>query len=176
MHMLRASLIRLKELGTRHLMAIVLVSLAAVEIASFPFVIGARPDGIMPVQQPILKISEIRGPMIDSEAAMIVVDESSVAAAVAPACVTLPLPIWMFLLIAYVALLIFNFSYTFRQATRPQWFWETLYAALFIAGWFVWDGCRDNIWFPFAVVKFGLITFAAYAYLLEKKPVQKPLV
>ncbi len=159
-------------------MVIVLVALAAAEIASLAFVIDARPDGAVSVQpvsenavtEPMLKISEIRGPMIDSEAAMIVVDESvSSADASVTACTTLPLFLWVFLLIAYAALLVFNFSYTFRQAARPQWFWEALYTALFIIGWYAWDGCRDHPWFPFAVAKLGLIIFAAYLYLLEKK-------
>lgn len=168
-------------------MVIVLVSLAVVEVVSLSFVISVQPGGVvmLPVRQaresavsePVLKISEIRGPRIDDQAAMVVVKESAedtVATQVAvSACHTLPLDIWAFLLIAYAALLIFNFSYTFRRVTAPQWFWETLYTALFIIGWYAWDGCRDYVWFPFAVVKFGLIVFALYAYLLEKKLSEK---
>ncbi|MEK9151566.1 MAG: hypothetical protein AAB547_02955 [Patescibacteria group bacterium] len=185
---------RLREGCGRHLVVIILVALAVVEALSLValtrmpsqpglLIYGEEERGVI-VTQPVLKISEIRGPRIDDEAAMIVADESAelsrssrrsscaTQAAVSP-CPTLPIGIWIFLLAAYVALLIFNFSYTFRQAARPQWFWETLYTALALIGWYAWDGCRDHIWFPFAVVQFGLITFAIYAYLLEKRLLEK---
>ncbi|MDP3956970.1 MAG: hypothetical protein Q8Q10_00515, partial [bacterium] len=115
--------------------------------------------------EPIQKISEIKGQQIDDEAAMIVVEGSSPA----PACATLPIGIWVFLLIAYAALLIFNFSYTFERAIRPQWFLEAVITVLALVAWYAWDECHANVWFPFAIVKFGLIIFALYAYLLEKK-------
>lgn len=156
------SLTQLKQIGARHLGAVILVLIGVVEIANLAVVVGTRPDNILS-QQPILKISEIRGPRIDDEAAMIVAEKATVV------CQTLPLNAWVFLVIAYIALLVFNFSYTFKEVERPQWVWETLYTLAFIAGWFVWDGCRENIWFPFAIVKFGLIIFALYAYFLKKK-------
>lgn len=155
-------LAKLKQIGALHLGAIILILLGVVEIANLAVVVGTRPDDVLS-QKPILKISEIRGPRIDDEAATIVAEK---AAAV---CRTLPLNLWIFLVIAYIALLVFNFSYTFQDAQQPQWFWETLLAFLFIAGWLVWDQCRENIWFPFAIMKFGLITFALYAYFLKKK-------
>lgn len=179
------SIAQFKESCKRHLMVIILVALAIAEIASLSFVLGVQPDGIVPVRpvsenvvtKPVFRISEIRGPMIDDRAAMIVADESSefscTTQAIASACSTLPLDIWAFLLIAYAALLVFNFSYTFRRAVKPQWGWETLYTALAVIAWYAWDGCRDHLWFPFAVVKSGLIIFAVYAYLLEKKLLEK---
>ena len=191
---MQTSFIWLKEKGARHLVVIALVSLAAVEVISLLFTAGIRPADIFrlpadtaqksAIEEPLLKISEIRGPRIDDQAAMIVAGKPAlVTTALAPLCFTLPINIWMFLVLAYVALMVFNFSYTFQQATsetgeratRPQWFWETLYTLLFIVGWFVWDECRSHIWFPFTVVKFGLIMFALYVYLWEKKqPVWVP--
>lgn len=159
------SLTQLKQIGARHLGAVILVLLGVIEIANLAVVVGEQSNKVL-FQKPILKISEIRGPRIDDEAAMIVVDEP-----VASVCQTLPLNLWVFLVIAYIALLVFNFSFTFKEAIQPQWFWETLYTLSFIAGWFIWDGCRENIWFPFAIVKFSLIIFALYAYFLKKKQV-----
>jgi len=166
------SIAQLKEFCRRHLVVLILVALAAVEALSISFIISAKPDIFSSNQpaeervapEPILKISEIQGPQIDDEAAMTIL---------APVCSTLPAGLWVFLLIAYAALLIFNFSYTFEQAIRPQWFFELTLALLVLIAWYVWDECRTNIWFPFAIVKFGLIIFALYAYLLEKKPLEK---
>jgi hypothetical protein len=157
-----AFLAKLKQIGASHLGAVILVLLGVVEIANLAVVVGEQSNNVL-FQKPILKISEIRGPRIDDEAAMIVAEKAL------SVCRTLPLNLWVFLVVAYVALLVFNFSYTFKDVERPQWFWETLYALAFIAGWFVWDSCHKNIWFPFAIVKFGLIIFALYAYFLKKK-------
>jgi hypothetical protein len=166
------SLIKLKEFGARHLVVIALVLLVVMEIASLAFVDGVRLNESPSVQpQPTLKISDIRGSRIDDQAAMIVIDKSAtVSETLKVACSTLPINVWIFLLIAYVALLVFNFSYTFKQVTEPQWFWETLYTVLALVGWYSLDDCRAHIWFPLAVVKFGLIIFIVYLYLLEKKP------
>lgn len=158
-------LMQLKQIGARNLGAVIIVLLGVVEIANLAVVVGTQPNDVLS-QQPILKISEIRGPRIDDGAVMIVAGESA-----ALACQTLPLNLWMFLVIAYIALLVFNFSFTFQKVNQPQWFWETMYTIAFVAGWFIWDECRENIWFPFAVIKFGLITFALYAYFLKKKQI-----
>lgn len=173
---------RLKGVCKSHLVAVLLVALAITEVISLAALIEtpSRPDTVSyrgeeqgtVAPQTTLRISDIRGPRIDDEAAMIVVEESpetALAAQAVSACSTLPVGIWVFLVAAYVALLIFNFSYTFRQAREPQWFWEALYTFLAIVGWYSLDDCRAALWFPFAIVKFGLIVFALYAYLLEKK-------
>jgi hypothetical protein len=157
-----AFLVKLKQIGASHLGAVILVLLGVVEIANMAVVVGEQSNNVL-FQKPILKISEIRGPRIDDEAAMVVTEKAL------SVCRTLPLNLWMFLVITYIALLVFNFSFTFKEANQPQWFWETVFTLAFIAGWFIWDACRENIWFPFAIVKFGLIIFALYAYFLKKK-------
>jgi hypothetical protein len=159
---MKISLSQLKQIGASHLGAVILILLGMIEIANLAVVLGERSNNVL-FQKPILKISEIRGPRIDDEAAMIVAEKATAV------CRTLPLNLWVFLMVAYIALLVFNFSFAFKEANQPQWFWETLYALAFIAGWFAWDSCRENIWFPFAIVKFGLIIFALYAYFLKKK-------
>lgn len=164
------SLTQLKQIGVRHLGAVILVLLGVVEIANLAVIVGTQPNDVLS-QRPILKTSEIRGPRIDDEAAMIVVGESATLT-----CQTLPLNLWMFLVIAYIALLVFNFSSTFQKVNQPQWFWETMYTIAFVAGWFIWDGCRSNVWFPFAVMKFGLIIFALYVYFLRKNLLNKAIL
>lgn len=183
MHDMFTSIAQFKESCKRHLVVIALVALAAVEAFSLAaFIQAPSQPGLISyggdeqvtiAPQPILKISEIRGPRIDDEAAMILVEEPAASSCATPAaaspCSTLPLGIWVFLAAAYVALLIFNFSYTFKQAVQPQWFFEAALTMLALIGWYAWDECRAAPWFPFAIVKSGLIVFALYAYLLEKK-------
>lgn len=164
------SLTQLKQIGARNLGAVILVLLGVVEITNLAAVVGTQPNDVLS-QRPILKISEIRGPRIDDEAAMIVAEESA-----APVCQTLPLNLWVFLVIAYIALLVFNFSSTFQKVNQPQWFWEVVFTFLFIVGWFVWDQCRENVWFPFAIAKFGLIIFALYIYFLRKNLSNKAIL
>ena len=181
------SMIRLQEWSKRHLVVIALVVLAAAEalsVAAFvtvpsqPELIAYQEEQRTTVVQPTLRISEIRGPQIDDEAAMIVAAEpvetaGAMSSATTGACSTLPLYLWVFLVVAYAALLIFNFSFTFARATKPQWFLEVSLTLLAVSGWYVLDECRTHNWFPFAIVQFGLIVFALYAYLLEKKLSEK---
>ncbi len=106
-----------------------------------------------------LKISEIDGPRIDDTAATVVVSQTPV----------LPGELWVFLFLAYVALLVFNFSSTFERVAEPQWGWETLYTFITLWGWYALDSERLYVWFPLLVIKSGLIIFALYAYLLERR-------
>jgi hypothetical protein len=115
----------------------------------------------------IQKISQISDARIDTLGASVVVPTS------------LPRVLWLFLLLAYIALLVFNFSYTFRTVTSPQWFWESLYTVLTLGAWYVLDPFMVHLWFPLALVKSGLIVFILYLYLLERRPgtdlsLQKP--
>jgi len=114
-----------------------------------------------------LKISEIDGPRIDAEAASIEADEDTIGAAPAP--LTLPGEVWVFLLLVYVALLLFNFSSTFEKVTSPQWFWEVLYTLLALLAWLFLDAAALYTWFPLMVIKLALLIFALYVYLLEKR-------
>lgn len=161
----------LARLIRNNLIVMSLGLLLLVEVASLMFIPAVEPslvDGGVLLEQGTggapLKISEIDGPRIDSRAAMVVIDEKS-----APAPRELPLQVWAFLLLAYVALILFNFSYTFETAVTPQWFWETFYTFLALLAWFFLDPRSVALWFPFAIVKIGLIIFILYAYLLEKK-------
>ena len=106
-----------------------------------------------------LKISEIDGPRIDDTAASVVVSQAPV----------LPGELWVFLFLAYVALLVFNFSYTFERVAEPQWGWEAFYTLITLWGWYALDSEKMYPWFPLLVLKSGLIIFALYAYLLERR-------
>ena len=116
----------------------------------------------------IPKISDIKGPRIDDQAAS--VERMAVCSNEEKACQTLPNGIWMFLLFAYGALLIFNLTYKFKEATKIQWYWELIYTMLAIIAWYVWDQCGNmNIWYPEFVLKIGIVIYGIYLYFFQKK-------
>ena len=119
----------------------------------------------------IPKLSEMRGPRIDDEAAAIVLDDA-VVADVAPACETLPADICVMLFFAYLALMVFNLSYRFvfpADQHRIQWFWEAAYTLAFIGMWYAWDGCRSAEWYPIAIAKMAVFLYAAYLYFFDRR-------
>src|SRR3989344_4885096 len=59
-------------------------------------------------------------------------------------CQTLPPELWLFLLVAYALLLVFNFSYTIRAEGRVMWKSEAVYGPLFIIGWDVFDSLKGT--------------------------------
>ena len=84
-------------------------------------------------------------------------------------CQTLPVEIWLLMLLAYLTILIFNLAFDFSCAKKVHWAWEAFYTFLFVAGWFFWDGCRAFVWFPLCIIQLGLIIFGIYLYLFDKK-------
>ena len=116
----------------------------------------------------IPRISDIKGPRIDDQAAS--VERVVVRNAGNKVCSTLPTEIWIFLLFFYGALLIFNLTYKFKEATKIQWYWELIYTILAITAWYVWDQCGNlNIWYPEFVLKTGIAIYAVYLYFFNKK-------
>lgn len=155
---------------------LLLVLFLAVDMAFLPFIFSQNHDSSRSFQTKtfvekdslknsasgkILKISEITGPRIDEAAASI--EREAVI------CKSLPAGIWIFLLLAYIALLIFNLAFDFRSATRIQWFWELLLTFLVLSAWYVFDGCRTNIWYPLFVLKMGILIYATYLYFFDRK-------
>jgi hypothetical protein len=115
-------------------------------------------------------LSKDLAPRIDPEAATIVREVKT-----GPVCATLPGELWILLLAAYIFLLFFNLFYDFEQSIKIHWFWESLYALLALIGWYAWDGCHQNIWFPLYVLKLGIIVYLVYLYLFYKKKELQPL-
>ena len=113
--------------------------------------------------EPILKLSQIDGPRISSVAVSAVAGRGALCRDI------LSVGVWVFLLVAFVALLIFNLSYNFKGATKVQWFWETILTLAFLGFWFLWDTCRTNLWFPLSLIQIGIVIFASYLYFFEKK-------
>ncbi len=150
-----------------HLVVSVLVALLVVEIGSL-FCAGSFSGGVQEqtwLEEDLtqsygetLRLSEIDGPRIDDGAVMTIVSSDA-----------LPGELWVFLLLAYGALLIFNFSYTFEKVLTPQWGWEAMYTLFVLWGWFVMDTEQLYLWFPWMTLKVGLIVFAVYVSLLEKR-------
>jgi len=111
-------------------------------------------------------------PRIDDEAASIVSEREEAVCApekAVPICASLPAEVWIFLLAAYLFLLIFNLSYDFGKAKKIRWFWEGLFTLLALYAWYVYDGCRTFIWFPLYVMKLGIIIYLFYIYLMADK-------
>lgn len=130
------------------------------------------------IDAPVLKLSEIDGPRIDFEAATITLSEApatteapvtTVTTETTATAATLPGELWVLLILAYAALLVFNFSYTFNRVVAPQWGWEAFYTLAALWGWLVMDPTMLYPWFPLMILKTGLIIFALYAYLLERR-------
>jgi hypothetical protein len=117
------------------------------------------------------KLSAISKPQIDDKAASISCEQTAIGNA--PVCQTLPAKIWIFLLIAYLALLIFNLTYEFERSSRLRWGWEVLLTGIFIFGWLYFDKCGLNIWFPLYVIKLGAATYFIYLYFFEKNKKSK---
>ena len=119
----------------------------------------------------ISRISDIKGPRIDDQAATVekVLVSSSAKKTISHS--TLPTKIWIFLFLAYVALLIFNLAYNFNSAVKIQWFWELFYTLLAIAVWFAFDYQKISIWYPIFILKMGIIIYAVYLYFFNKKQI-----
>jgi len=117
------------------------------------------------------KLSEVRGPSIDGEAAAVVKEEKSsncpLIAKTTP-CRTLPSEIWIFLLTVYLFLLIFNLSLTFGKRSTVQWVWEAILTILALGSWFLWDQCRTNLWFPLFVITLGILIYLFYLYFFNE--------
>lgn len=117
-----------------------------------------RINNTLPSDSPFLDSN----PRINEEAAMINIEERVSTLS------TFPQEVWIFLLLAFVSLLIFNLAYDFEKAQKIQWSWELGGLLLTLLIWFVFDKSRTNLWFPLYVIKLGLIIYLAYLYFLEK--------
>lgn len=157
--------------------------LAALFVSNFLFLPQAiSPDlekevaSIQSEPATITKLSEIKGPRIDEEAASISCADDSPVCPLAPkviTCASLPMETWVFLLAAYLGLLIFNLGFTFGKRQTVQWFWEALYTLLALAVWFQWDQCRANLWYPLYVLALGILIYLFYLYFFWET--QKPI-
>ena len=158
-----------------HLVPFFLVLFLLVDLVSLAFVIEQSEPinlyefgdetlvggGALSETEYIPKLSEIRGPAIDPRAVAIVVETT---------CTTLPVTLWVFLLIAYIALLIFNLAYDFGKSVKKgehRFGWEIVLTVLALWAWSLWDTCGQMLWFPVAVIKYGLLTYVFYLYFFQ---------
>jgi hypothetical protein len=114
-----------------------------------------------------MKLSQIKVPRIDDQAASISCQDSSEVAAAA-VCRNLPGNILVFLLFAYLVLLIFNLAYDFERTAVVRWKFEAILTAIFVFGWAYFDNCFSNLWFPLYIIKLGILIFVIYLYFFEK--------
>lgn len=115
-----------------------------------------------------MKLSQIKVPRIDDQAASISCQDSS-EVATAAVCRNLPANILIFLLFAYLVLLVFNLAYGFESSTTIRWKFEVFLTAIFVFGWTYFDNCFSSLWFPLYVIKLGILTYVVYLYFFEKK-------
>ena len=148
-------------------LAVFALLFAADGLVAVPAVTEVRALNSAPAAVP--KLSEIKGPSIDGEGASVVRLENSATCALSAACATLPAGLWVFLLVAYLALLGFNLAYKFKESRNIRWVWETIMTLLLIAGWFYFDQCRSHLWFPLYVMKLGIIIYLFYLYFFGEK-------
>lgn len=115
----------------------------------------------------IPRLSEIDGAAIDEGAVMAVAEDASLMPY--RLCRTLPIGLWVFLLVSYALLLIFNFSYSFQTLGRITWKPEAVYTALFLLGWYLWDSCHATWWFPWLILKMGILLFLIALFASEAR-------
>lgn len=114
-----------------------------------------------------MKLSQIKVPRIDDQAAAISCQDSS-EVATAAVCWNLPGNILVFLLFAYLVLLVFNLAYDFERTAVVRWKFEAILTAIFVFGWTYFDNCFSSLWFPLYVIKSGILIFVVYLYFFEK--------
>ena len=115
----------------------------------------------------IAKISDINGPRIDDGAAAV----SRRASDVSQRCSNLSKGVWVFLMIAYAVLLVFNLAYGFKNTNRLRWRAGLVLTTTAILAWYVLDQCRADVWFPLNILKVGIFVYAFYLYFFNKKQI-----
>lgn len=175
----------IRKAAEEHLIAILIVALfilqalslslflnrdAAVDFSGF----GAPEEGLVytekaaPERSEVPKLSSLRGAQIDAEAAMAIVTADGETVPV-QTCETLPVRLWVFLLLAYLALLAFNLASGFERRSSPQWFWELIYTGFALLAWPVWDGCLSTLWYPLAILQMGILAYILYLYFFQRR-------
>jgi hypothetical protein len=93
---------------------------------------------------------------IDDEAVM-VMDDAGATRSI-PLCQALPEDTWVFLILLYVLLIVFNLREQYRLYKSVRyWRFEVALSTFFLFEWFVFDTCRQQVWFPLTLLKSGLI-------------------
>lgn len=116
----------------------------------------------------ISKISDIDGPRIDDGAASI----SRRSPGTSQRCPNLSKGVWVFIMIAYAVLLVFNLAYGFKNTNRLRWRAGLVLTTTAILAWYVLDQCRLDVWFPLNILKVGIFIYAFYLYFFNKKQIQ----
>jgi hypothetical protein len=136
---------------------------APAEEAAICQLAGDEDNGIIP------KLSEVavkRAPSLGGVGA-------AVQKVFAPVCSPLAAGQWTLLLVAYVALLLFNLFYDYKKTPGLRWRFETLLAVFTLGAWFWLDTCRDFVWFPLEIIKLSLLIYFFYYYYKTQPVVQE---
>jgi RsiW-degrading membrane proteinase PrsW (M82 family) len=111
-----------------------------------------------------LQISDLHGKQSLGEAA-VMVEQQSDGLRVMSLCTSLPNEVWLFLIGAYLALLIFNFKEAYKQQKPIGGVFEIFLSGMFLILWASFDNCHSTYWFPLLLLKSGLIVYI-FAQLL----------
>ncbi len=76
---------------------------------------------------------------------------------------------WIFILGAYMFLMVFNLSSDFGKTKYIQWFWVSVFTFLAIFSWDNLDVSRANTWFPKAAMEIGIMLYLFYLYFFFTK-------
>lgn len=109
-------------------------------------------------------LTDSRSPRIDEMAAFDINEVNGEST-----CRTLPVELWLLLLLTYITIIVFNLTYNFSADSHLHWGWELFFTLLALWGWWCWDGCRSAVWFPLYIIKFGLVMFLSYLYFFDRK-------
>lgn len=172
-----------------------LVLFLVVDIISIPFVFSrnqGRESQCLPQEETSLqkdllpnpepenipKISDTKGPQIDTQSAAVSMTvtfkapEKPIVPEASEKIIDseiLPVKIWIFLFLTYVVLLIFNLAYNFKRTKKIQWFWELALTFLALSVWYALGRDQNNAWYPTYIVKIGILIYALYLYFFNKK-------
>lgn len=103
-----------------------------------------------------LRISDLQGEASLGGPAVMVAEQGGGLEMVS-LCQNLPTRVYGFLLLAYVALLLFNFQISYRKRGQVGGVFEVVLTGLFVLIWSSFDECREALWFPWVLVKAGLL-------------------
>jgi hypothetical protein len=122
----------------------------------------------LPAKAP--KLSEMKGPKIDDEGISDArtVNRQNYSCQKMGVNSALPVEAWIFLLAAYLFLLIFNLGITFGKRKTIQWVWEAIITVLALLVWFWQDVCRANLWYPLFVISLGVLIYIFYLYFFNE--------
>ena len=79
-------------------------------------------------------------------------------------------PLWSWILLLLVALGGFNYATwnSFKEIKVLKWFWPLVWTVAGLGTWYLYDGCRTYLWFPYTTVILAAISYLSYLYKVKQ--------